>query len=133
MRGHYPQNWEAIAQVVKDAAGWRCEHCGHPHEPEAGYTLTVHHLDGNKSNCTPCNLVALCQRCHLRIQATYLPGQRWLWCEEAPAWAWARGLVKTWEEAKQESLAELWRIVDEQGQKDALRKGEAHRRGADGL
>jgi hypothetical protein len=30
--------------------------------------LTVHHLDGNKSNCDDWNLAALCQRCHLRVQ-----------------------------------------------------------------
>jgi hypothetical protein len=31
--------------------------------------LTVHHLDGDKSNCRWWNLAALCQRCHLEIQA----------------------------------------------------------------
>jgi hypothetical protein len=31
--------------------------------------LTVHHLDGNKANCRWWNLAALCQRCHLEIQA----------------------------------------------------------------
>lgn len=30
--------------------------------------LTVHHLDGDKSNCRWWNLAALCQRCHLVIQ-----------------------------------------------------------------
>lgn len=30
--------------------------------------LTVHHLDGDKANCRWWNLVALCQRCHLRVQ-----------------------------------------------------------------
>lgn len=32
--------------------------------------LTVHHLDENKANCRWWNLVALCQRCHLRMQRT---------------------------------------------------------------
>lgn len=31
--------------------------------------LTVHHLDGNKENCQPYNLAALCQRDHLEVQA----------------------------------------------------------------
>lgn len=31
--------------------------------------LTVHHLDGDKWNLEWWNLAALCQRCHLRIQA----------------------------------------------------------------
>jgi hypothetical protein len=47
--------------------------------------LTVHHLDGNKWNCELWNLAALCQRCHLRIQAKVefyrdvLDGQHSLW------------------------------------------------------
>jgi hypothetical protein len=53
---------------VKDAANWRCERCDHPHDPPAGYCLTVHHLDMFKPNCAGWNLAALCQRCHLRIQ-----------------------------------------------------------------
>lgn len=35
--------------------------------------LTVHHLDGNKSNCEWWNLLALCQRCHLQIQGRVNP------------------------------------------------------------
>lgn len=75
METNYPANWPEIAQEVKNYAGWRCENCDHPHQVETGYCLTVHHLDGDKSNCRPKNLVALCQRCHLRVQAAYMPGQ----------------------------------------------------------
>lgn len=40
-----------------------------PLEVEAQWRiLTVHHLDGDKSNCLWWNLAALCQRCHLTIQ-----------------------------------------------------------------
>jgi len=35
--------------------------------------LTVHHLDGNKSNCEWWNLLSLCQRCHLQIQTRLNP------------------------------------------------------------
>jgi len=68
-RALYPANWEELAEAVKTAAGWRCEQCGHPHDPAAGYTLTVHHIDGNPGNNLPENLVALCQRCHLALHA----------------------------------------------------------------
>ena len=71
----YPPDWPEIAQRVKARAGWCCEHCGHPHDPSSGHTLTVHHLDGDPSNCADDNLVALCQRCHLHVQARYRPGQ----------------------------------------------------------
>jgi hypothetical protein len=66
--GNYPPDWPQIAQRIKDAAGWICERCKHPHDLPSGHVLTVHHLDGNKSNCADWNLAALCQRCHLRVQ-----------------------------------------------------------------
>lgn len=64
----YPDDWKAIAKRIKDAAGWKCERCKHPHEVETGYVLTVHHLDGDKAHCADWNLAALCQRCYLHIQ-----------------------------------------------------------------
>lgn len=64
----YPPDWPQIALRIKEAAGGKCERCGHAHDPAAGYCLTVHHLDGIKSNCADWNLASLCQRCHLRIQ-----------------------------------------------------------------
>lgn len=65
----YPDNWKEIATAVKEAADWKCVRCGHRHDPEAGYTLTVHHLDINPENCAWWNIPALCQRCHLTIQS----------------------------------------------------------------
>lgn len=62
----YPKDWAEIAERIKTLAGWRCEHCGFD------------------------NLVALCQRCHLRIQAKYVPGQLWLFA--VPGWVARRGL-----------------------------------------
>lgn len=40
--------------------------------------LTVHHLDGNKLNCRWWNLAALCQRCHLSVQARVKMPRRWM-------------------------------------------------------
>jgi hypothetical protein len=91
MAGEYPANWEWIATKVKSAAGWACEHCGHWHDVAAGRCLTVHHLDGNKSNCAEENLVALCQVCHLHIQARFVPGQVVMEFARMP-WMEARGL-----------------------------------------
>lgn len=76
--GAYPENWNEIATAVKEQAGWRCLRCGHEHDPAAGYTLTVHHLDLNKSNCAWWNLAALCQRCHLRVQSKVVIEQIWM-------------------------------------------------------
>ena len=92
MGGEYPADWDSIAEGVKMAAGWRCEHCGHIHDPAAGRCLTVHHLDGDKGNCGHENLVALCQVCHLHIQARFFPGQLMLPGIARPFWMDQRGL-----------------------------------------
>ena len=76
--GEYPQNWTEIARAVKEQANWRCVRCGHPHDPAAGYCLTVHHLDLNPGNCRWWNIPALCQRCHLQIQARVVMERPWL-------------------------------------------------------
>ena len=81
----YPENWPEIAHEIKERAGWKCEHCGDPHS--AQNILTVHHLDMDPSNCSDENLVALCQRCHLRFQGRHgktLTRQVWLFDE--PNW-----------------------------------------------
>ena len=64
----YPKNWGDIANRVKKVANWHCVKCGHKHDPETGYTLTVHHVNGVTDDCRLSNLVAVCQRCHLRMQ-----------------------------------------------------------------
>ena len=71
----YPENWTEIAWLTKVRAGWKCIRCGHAHSREGWRVLTVHHLDGDKANCVWWNLLALCQRCHLHIQAKVDPWQ----------------------------------------------------------
>ena len=68
-KGEYPDSWtKEFRDAFREARGNKCERCKHPHDPEHGYALTIHHLDNDKSNCAKWNLVALCQRCHLHIQ-----------------------------------------------------------------
>lgn len=72
--GTYTPDWKHIAKRVKEEAGWKCVRCGHAHDGASGHTLTVHHLDNDKSNIRWWNLVPLCQRCHLSIQSrVHLP------------------------------------------------------------
>ena len=89
IRGEYPRNWPQIARRVKARAGWRCVRCSHPDERPGkpvpcdalcSHTLngkqrmlTVHHMDGDKENCQWWNLLALCQVCHLSLQAMVNP------------------------------------------------------------
>jgi len=86
----YPPDWREIAQRVKDEAGWRCVRCGHPHDTPAGYTLTCHHLDMDPSNNVWWNVLPLCQRCHLSIQARVVLHRPWLMAEHS---AWFRPFV----------------------------------------
>ena len=78
MPGTYPNDWKALATQVKDEAGWHCVRCGHVHSREGWRILTVHHLDGDKSNCRWHNLAALCQRCHLHIQGKVVMSRTWM-------------------------------------------------------
>ncbi len=84
-QGQYPPDWKLIAHRVKEAAGWRCIRCHEPNNKQSGHVLTVHHMDGDKSNCEWWNLLALCQRCHLSVQAKldpqipfFLPHSDWI-------------------------------------------------------
>jgi len=73
----YPEDWREIANRIKKAAGWQCVRCGHPHDVATGYVLTVHHLDMQPRNCAWWNLVALCQRCHLKVQSRVRMDRPW--------------------------------------------------------
>lgn len=87
--GDYPANWPEIAKETKDAAGWKCIRCGHIHDYETGHVLTVHHLDMDPGNCRWWNLAALCQKCHLTIQAKVIMERPWM----LPHSAWFRPFV----------------------------------------
>jgi hypothetical protein len=118
--GSYTDNWNEIALAIKAAAGWCCVRCGHPNDRASGHILTVHHLDGDKSNNLWYNTPALCQRCHLRIQGKVIMSRGWLlphseWFKPYVAGYYAhelglcedRAFVETWADA----LIELGREV----------------------
>jgi hypothetical protein len=77
-RGSYPPEWAIISAKIKDYTDWTCVRCQHPHDPSSGYTLTVHHMDMDKSNVEWWNLVPLCQRCHLQIQHKVDMNRSWM-------------------------------------------------------
>jgi hypothetical protein len=73
--------------------------------------LTVHHLDGDKANLAWWNLAALCQRCHLEIQAKVVlervyPHEHSTWFQpHAAGWYAHAYLGETL--TKEESMARL--------------------------
>jgi hypothetical protein len=89
----YPANWKEISTRIKDEAGWCCVRCGHPHDRATGHVLTCHHLDLDPSNSAWWNLIALCQRCHLTIQAKVDLARPWVMTDHS---AWFRPFVAGW-------------------------------------
>lgn len=104
--GDYPPEWPGVAWLVKTLAGWRCARCGHAHEPTTGFCLTVHHLDGDKRNLWDWNLAALCQRCHLRIQARVAFFQDW-YLDHSPWMARHVIAYNAWAAARERPLLTL--------------------------
>lgn len=89
----YADDWDYIATRTKIAAGWKCIRCKHRHDPSTGYTLTVHHLDLDPSNNRWWNLLALCQRCHLSVQARVDLRRPWVMAEHS---IWFRPYAAGW-------------------------------------
>jgi 5-methylcytosine-specific restriction endonuclease McrA len=76
--GQYTKDWPEISRAVREAAGWKCVRCGRPDDKDAGFMLTVHHLSMNKSENAWHNIPALCQKCHLVVQAKVIMERNWM-------------------------------------------------------
>lgn len=75
-RERYPDDWEAMSLACKARAKWRCEQCGIAegtwrigHFKAYKEWLQAAHLDHDPENLNP-RLMALCQACHLRHDAS---------------------------------------------------------------
>ena len=95
-KGKYPETWtKEFRNAFRESRGNKCERCNHPHDPENGYALTIHHLDNDKSNCSEWNLAALCQRCHLQIQGKVEMSQGWMFDHSDWMRPHIEGMMKT--------------------------------------
>ena len=54
-----------LKEFVRKRDGYRCQCCG-VHQKECGKALDIHHIDYNKNNNDPINLIALCSSCHIK-------------------------------------------------------------------
>jgi len=66
-----PYGWEwndELREEVRRRDGYKCQLCGVP-QAECQKRLPVHHIDYNKKNSDPVNLVALCNSCNLKVNA----------------------------------------------------------------
>jgi hypothetical protein len=50
-------------EQIRQRDGFRCQNCFR-HQGELKDTLNVHHIDFNKKNNSPLNLISLCKSCH---------------------------------------------------------------------
>lgn len=62
----YPQGWdELLKDSIRQRDGYVCQICG-IHQDELVRKLDVHHIDYNKDNLDPKNLISLCKSCHMK-------------------------------------------------------------------
>lgn len=58
----YPVDWtDTLKRAIRERDNYICQICSQ-------YGSIVHHIDYNKKNCNPKNLVTLCRKCHGKTQ-----------------------------------------------------------------
>jgi len=83
----YGPHWDAARTEELERSDYTCQGCGREHDPktlkdETGIGLHVHHkakfrlFDTAEDAHRPENLIALCSRCHGRVESGKLPDSR---------------------------------------------------------
>ena len=55
-----------LKELVRNRDSYKCQLCGMP-ECENIEKLSIHHIDYNKENCLPDNLITLCKICNTKV------------------------------------------------------------------
>lgn len=59
---NYPKDWtETLRRSIRERDNYTCKICM---KQQGDETFSVHHIDYNKNNCSPDNLITLCHQCH---------------------------------------------------------------------
>jgi len=63
-REPYSVDWsKTLRRSIRERDKYICQLCK---EPQGDRALCVHHIDYNKKNCDPDNLISLCLKCHIK-------------------------------------------------------------------
>ena len=66
LRIDYPIEWgNRLKEAIRKRDNYVCQDCGLSQEKH-NKKLIIHHIDKNKKNCNPKNLITLCKNCHAR-------------------------------------------------------------------
>lgn len=69
----YPQEFDGVLREnIRKRDNYICQECGLTAEEERKTrrrSLSVHHIDYDKSNCSEANLIALCTTCHTKTNS----------------------------------------------------------------
>ena len=64
--GIYPYDWtDELKESIRGRDNYTCQECG-IHQDESEKNFDVHHIDYNKDNLDPKNLITLCKKCHMK-------------------------------------------------------------------
>lgn len=55
-----------LKETIRLRDGYRCQLCGAP-EIENNAKLSIHHINYDKKDCRPYNLISLCKKCHIKV------------------------------------------------------------------
>jgi len=64
-----PYAWEfskELKEATRQRDGYQCQLCGKP-QAECRWGLVIHHIDYNKKNSDPTNLITLCRECNSQV------------------------------------------------------------------
>lgn len=70
----YPKEFWKIREEIRERDNHICQECKWTEE-QLGEALSVHHIDFNKQNNNPNNLISLCRSCHAK---TYNNKEDWI-------------------------------------------------------
>lgn len=71
LKGDYPRVFYKNRKLVMERDEDKCQCCGCERDGQFTNRLTVHHIDTDKGNNSPSNLITLCQQCHLSLHGKY--------------------------------------------------------------